>query len=201
MNALMAVLLMATVHGTDAAVDQIGTPAYSAVTTAPQVGTPVRTVPPATVAPKTSAASQLSNNRPSAAAPPSGSTRKQGRDTHTEALQGTDNCDPQNGQADEACKRVIETRSDEFSPPPSEPLSAEQSLMVSQQKTDSGRDVTAATRRLANGDIDDSNAGLAVSVMGTTTSSTDDPTAKVESNSTTDAIVSAVVNLVQGATK
>jgi hypothetical protein len=73
--------------------------------------------------------------------------------------------------------------------------------MVSQQKTDSGRDVTAATRRLANGDIDDSNAGLAVSVMGTTTSSTDDPTAKVESNSTTDAIVSAVVNLVQGATK
>jgi hypothetical protein len=201
MNVLIAVLLLATGHGTDTAVDQIGTPTHSAVTAAPQVGTPVRTVPPATVAPKTSAARQLSENRRSAVAPPSGSTRKQGRNTHTEALQGTDICDPQNGHTDEACKRVIETRSDEFSPPQSEPLSAEQSLMVSQQKTDGGRDVTSATRRLANGDIDASNAGLAVSVLGTTTSSTDDSTAQIETNPTTDAIVSAVVNIVQGATK
>lgn len=201
MNALIAVLLLATGHGTDTAVDQIVAPAHSAVTAAPQVGASVRTVPPATVAPKTSAARQLSENRRSAAAPPSGSTRKQGRNTHTEALQGTDICDPQNGQTDEACKHVIETRSDEFSPPQSESLSAEQSLMVSQQKTDSGRDVTSATRRLANGDIDASNAGLAVSVLGTTTSATDDSTAQMQSNPTTDAIVSAVVNMVQGATK
>jgi hypothetical protein len=201
MNALIVVLLLATGHGTDTAVDQIGAPMHSAVTTAPQIGTPVRTVPPATVAPKTSATRQLSQNRPSAAAPASGSTRKQGRNTHTEALQGTDICDPQTGKADEACKRVIETRSDEFSPPETEPLSAEQSLMISQQKADSSRDVTSATRRLANGDVDDSNAGLAISSLGMAKSPTDDATVKVESNPTTDAIVSAVVNIMQGATK
>ncbi|WP_140986285.1 hypothetical protein [Asticcacaulis tiandongensis] len=193
-------------------VEQLGTGQRTDVVGSEQITTRSREVPAAPVVIRSSASSQLTegkpqvntsqltSDKPTADAPVSGSTTKQGRNVRAEILRGDDRCDPQNSaERDEACDRVIETRSAEFSAPDVQPLSPEQNLMVRQQSlADSGRDLNSATRRLANGEIDSSNAHLAVSAMALVPPKPAEEEKPGQDMSANDAIVSAIVSGMQG---
>ncbi|RZJ37101.1 MAG: hypothetical protein EON87_22695 [Brevundimonas sp.] len=93
---------------------------------------------------------------------------------------------------------MIETRAGDFPAPDPQPLSAEQRLLVAQRELNpQARDVTSATRRLADGNIDESNAGLAVAslTMGQTQRPSEDEEQPVDS-SVTDAIVAGVLAVI-----
>lgn len=153
------------------------------------------------------AGAQLVTSAPSAGPAPTTAQRMAGRDTTTERPQGPDRCDPRardrearDGDASagglNVCARVIETRALDFPAPNPEPLSPEQRLLVTQRELNPmARDVSSATRRLAEGDVDESNAGLAVASMtlarpATMTDDEDEPAADT---SVTDAIVAGVL--------
>ncbi|MFT3995997.1 MAG: hypothetical protein QM667_01205 [Asticcacaulis sp.] len=141
---------------------------------------------------------QLTRGKQTADAPESGSTRAQGRNVATEAVSGNDRCDAESPDKDKGCDDVIETRSAEFTAPDVQPLSPEQKLLASQKALeDSARDVNSATRRLANGEVDASNIGLAASAIGALkpedkAEQKTDPAAAQQS-----AIISTVINIVQ----
>ena len=100
------------------------------------------------------------------------------------------------------CDRVIEARASEFSSPDFQPLSAEQRLLETQrQQRLATVDVAAAARRLANGELDDSNAALAVASL-TLRPAADDEKEDPEALGSTpeiDAIVAGITTLVTGA--
>ena len=206
-TSLIILALLAADQSANTTVDQISAPiarpssatvisqaGSRSTKTPPQITTPSRDIPASPTASKTTASQQVARTGPSADAPASGSTPKQGRNTQTEVVSGDDRCDPQSGaSADDDCKNVIETRSAEFTPPDTEPLSPEQRLMVTRQTAEVTRDVTNATRRLANGEVDDSNAGLAISSMVTATQPADQGAQPESDTISNDAIVSAIV--------
>lgn len=193
-------------------VEQVSSGQHTDVVGSEQITTRSREVPAAPVGLRSSAStqltegkpqvntSQLTTDRPNAEAPVSGSTTSQGRNVRAEVLRGDDRCDPQNSEVrDETCNRVIETRSAEFAAPDVQPLSPEQNLMVRQQSmADSGRDLNSATRRLANGEIDSSNAHLAVSAMALVPPKPVEEEKPGQDMTANDAIVSAIVSGMQG---
>jgi hypothetical protein len=99
-----------------------------------------------------------------------------------------------------ACARVIETRAAEYPAPDPEPLSPEQRLLATQNGQRAPlTSLDAAARRLANGEIDGSNAALAVASMAL------NPPAKPEEEEAapaldpgTQAIVSGIVGAIVG---
>lgn len=142
---------------------------------------------------------QLTTGRPTAGPAPTAAHRAMGRITTVDRPQGDDRCDPRavRGEAG-ICARVIETRAGDFPAPDPQPLSAEQRLLVAQRELNpQARDVTSATRRLADGNIDESNAGLAVAslTMGQTQRPSEDEEQPVDS-SVTDAIVAGVLAVI-----
>jgi hypothetical protein len=146
---------------------------------------------------RSDAGSQLTSVAPTADAPASGTDRREGRNTATEVLDGPDRCDPEQRRLPgETCSRVIETRSAEFRAPDVQPLSPEQRLLVAQRElAPVSRDAGTAARRLANGEIDDSNAALAVASIALGGPPPDDDRKDPAAEATgADAIVSAIVS-------
>ena len=144
----------------------------------------------------------LSAGPANAEAPPSPARRSDGRNTNTAVLTGTDRCDPQQGPLPVRCDDVIEARASEFRPPETEPLSAEQRLLATQrERRPSSTDFGTATRRLASGEIDTSDAALAVASVALQERQ---PPARDEEvpdePSALDAIVAGITTLVGGQT-
>lgn len=142
----------------------------------------------------------LTGTAPSAAALPSPSGPADGRDTSAVVPTGPDQCDPRRRPLPVACDRVIEARAGEFQTPDHGPLSAEQLLLVSQgaPRPTSG-DLNQATRRLASGEADGSEAGLAVAsvaLQDTGPPKREEP--PVEDLSALDAIVVGLTTFVVG---
>lgn len=137
---------------------------------------------------------QMTRGAPNANALSSGTERVAGLDTSADRLRGDDRCDPRadRGRSD-ACARVIETRSAEFQSPDVNPLSPEQRLMVAQRELNERSSmVNDAVRRLGNGDVDDTNAGIVVSAL-TAQQPPEEETDDVGQPSATEAIISAVL--------
>lgn len=129
-------------------------------------------------------------------APSSPTNRAEGRNTATQTLAGRDRCDPRGTTAAAGvCREVIETRSAEFKAPDTQPLSPEQRLIVSQRAlAENSQDVGRATRRLANGDVDDTNAGMAIaSIMASSARQEQEEEPAPNQPSATDAIVAGIV--------
>lgn len=134
----------------------------------------------------------------SAEAPASPTRRAEGRNTSTVVPTGPDRCDPQNGGADPACARVIETRAADFPAPNPEPLSPEQRLLATQNEQRLvPNDLNAAARRLANGEVDGSNAALAVASMALNRPAPEERDAETpELDAATQAIVAGVIGVI-----
>lgn len=176
-----------------AAVEQVGR-ADRAIDT-PQLA-PLRREVPAAPPVVRGETPQVTNGRRNADAPDSGSTRAQGRNVRADAVEGDDRCDPQHPQKGADCDGVIETRSAEFQSPDVQPLSPEQRLLLAQKGLDGAAlNIDTATRRLANGEVDASNVGLAASSIGALQGQPEDK--KDDLSAQQNAIVSAVVGIVQ----
>lgn len=153
---------------------------------------------------RTDAGVQLTSAAPDAGPAPSAAARLAGRNTTVDRPNGPDRCDPRADArpapgAAPVCARVIETRAGDFPAPDTEPLSAEQRLMVAQRPlTPMTRDLGSATRRLADGNVDESNAGLAVAslALGQPAPGRDDEEEPVADTSVTDAIVAGVLSAI-----
>lgn len=146
-------------------------------------------------------APQLTKTNKSVDAPDSGSTRSQGRNVTTEALKGNDRCDGKNSGKGNGCDNSEESRSIEFSSTDTPAGSAEQKLLDSQRAVGDGSvDVNTATRRLASGEVDSSNIGMAASALGTflPEDKTDKETDKKTEPATPEsAIIPNIINMLQ----
>lgn len=146
---------------------------------------------------------QLSTGPGGVGPSPSAAARAQGRVTTVVTPRGPDRCDPQRGRVlPEGCERVIEARASDFPAPDPQPLSAEQRLLATQRELrPMSLDVGTATRRLANGQIDDSTAALAVASMALANRApaNDDDEEPAADTSAIDAIVAGITTLVTGA--
>lgn len=183
-------------------------------TTVDQIGSGRRTLggsPPPTPAPfvspqvtgeRGSAYSRLDlkTGPASAEAPASPASRSDSRNTSTTTLTGTDRCDPQQGPLPVRCDEIIEARASEFRTPDTDPLSAEQRLLATQREPrTTSTDFGTATRRLASGEIDNSEAALAVAsvaLQDRQMPARDEEI--VEEPSALDAIVAGITTLVGG---
>lgn len=154
-------------------------------------------------APTAEAGRQLSTEPGGVGPAPSAAARAQGRVTTVVTPRGPDRCDPHRGRVlPEGCERVIEARAGDFPAPDPQPLSAEQRLLATQRELRTmSLDVGTATRRLANGQIDDSTAALAVASMalGNRAPADDDDEEPAADTSAIDAIVAGITTLVTGA--
>lgn len=94
---------------------------------------------------------QLTAGIPTAQPPAPLSSPAEGRTAAIEAVHGSDRCDAAIPKAKQsaACKKVIESRADEYTRPQPAELSPEQRLLIDQQLRNAGDTVTDATRRLA----------------------------------------------------
>ncbi|CAL1692616.1 hypothetical protein MMB232_02791 [Brevundimonas subvibrioides] len=171
----------------------LNTPQTAAHTLTTQVNTDTSPTPRQT---------QLTFGPAVADAPASPTNREEGRNTATQALTGRDRCDPREATTTGGvCRGVIETRSAEFTAPDIQPLSPEQRLMISQRAlAENGQDTLRATRRLARGDVDDTNAGMAIaSMVAVSTMGGREEPESIEP-SATDAIVAGIVASLGGQT-
>lgn len=144
---------------------------------------------------------QLAPRDPSVGPSPPAAALAQGRVTAMATPAGLDRCDPQSRtRGAVACDRVIEARAGEFRAPEPQALSAEQQLLASQRdQRDAQMDVSAAARRLANGQIDDSTAALAVASLSfQPTGRPAEEEEAVVDTSAIDAIVAGITTLVTG---
>lgn len=124
----------------------------------------------------------------------------QGRITTVTTPQGSDRCDPQSRRpAPSSCAVVIESRAQDFAAADPRPLSAEQELLARQrdQRTPS-LDIGTAARRLGNGQIDETTAGVIVAAqsMQALQPAAEEP-ADTDA-SALDAIVAGITTLVTG---
>lgn len=149
------------------------------------------------------AGAQLTAEEASAGPAPSTRERASGRVTLVARPDGPDRCDPQGARRQSVvCDRVIEARAGEFSTPDFQPLSPEQRLLATQrQERPAASDAGSAARRLANGEIDESTAALAVASLALRPAPNNDRE-KDESTADTsaiDAIVAGITTLITGA--
>ena len=176
-------------QASDVGIDQIGTqdaPGAAARDIGDmQLGDARPVIEPALPAPAPSPLTQLNEERPTAAPPegqpaaipferpqqlneqrataeaPSGPASPFPRRATVDPVSGDDSCDPARAgaQSDEVCANRIETRADEFAPAPAPVLSAEERLMGTEGEP--GEDAEASARRLASGDVQNSEAAEA----------------------------------------
>jgi hypothetical protein len=102
---------------------------------------------------------QLSTGPRTAQGPQELSRPAEGRTAAIERVEGADRCDaamPKDERSDE-CKRVIESRAEDYSRAPPTQLSPEQRLLRDQQLETVGNDLTEASRRLASSGTDDNS--------------------------------------------
>lgn len=187
-------------EGTTTTVDQIGSGDRALGGSPPPVPAPF--VSRQVTGERGSAYSRLDLNAgpASAEAPPSPARPSDSRNTNTAALSGTDRCDPQQGPLPVRCDEVIEARASEFRAPDTEPLSAEQRLLASQRELrPTSTDFSTATRRLASGEIDNSEAALAVASVALQDRQLPTRDEEIpEEPSALDAIVAGITTLVGG---
>lgn len=143
---------------------------------------------------------QLSRGTPSAQAPDSLSRPAQGRTGAIEAVTGTDRCDPAapKNKASEICRKVIESRADEYARPAPAELSPEQKLLLAQQWGVNAADALDAANRLAkSGSPDDSTDSLGVaSIVLQQSPPTAPDEKKKDDNPATNAAVDAIVQAI-----
>ena len=143
---------------------------------------------------------QLTAAKPSAEPPVPLSRPSDGRNPRVERVEGKDRCDPAIPDAKRTpeCRKVIETRADEFAQPQRAELTPEQHLLIDQQMRSEDGDVSDATRRLAaTGDADSSPEALAIAtiVLHQPGSEPQAPPEKKE-DPTTQAAVQALLQLI-----
>jgi len=113
---------------------------------------------------------QLSTEPRTAQAPEGLSRPSEGRTAAVERVEGSDRCDaavPKDKQTD-VCKKVIESRADDYARSQPPELSPEQRLLIDQQWGPGAADVADATRRLAKAgapDTSDESLGIASIVL------------------------------------
>lgn len=147
-------------------------------------------------------AGQLASREADPGPAPSAAQRAQGRVTTVTRPSGPDRCDPQSAlRIAVICDRVIEARAGEFPSPDFEPLSPEQRLLAAdREQRGLGSDPGAAARRLANGELDESNAALAVASMTLRAPPEEEKLpAPAAEDIAIDAIVAGITTLVTGA--
>jgi hypothetical protein len=108
---------------------------------------------------------QLSSGAPSAQASEPLSRPSEGRTAAVERVGGTDRCDPAVAKEKQSseCKKVIETRADEYQRPSPTELSPEQKLLLAQRWGPGAADAAEAANRLAkSGSPDNSMDSLGV---------------------------------------
>lgn len=133
-------------------VDQVAPASPGEAIRVEQVGTGTRILPVTPRPVRTAeAATQVGRvNDRTTTAPPSGSSRADGRPTAAVAIGGTDRCDPQAAGAANAaaCANPIETRAGQYRAPDPTTLSPEQRLAAARRAGDAGT-VVNETARLA----------------------------------------------------
>lgn len=108
---------------------------------------------------------QLSSGVPTAQAPEPLSHPSVGRTASVERVGGHDRCDPAIAKAKQSdeCKKVIESRADEYQRPSPTELSPEQKLLLAQQWGPRAADAAEAASRLAkSGSPDDTTDSLGI---------------------------------------
>jgi hypothetical protein len=141
---------------------------------------------------------QLSTGPRDAQAPQSLSRPADGRTAAVERVVGTDRCDPAmpNEKPSDTCRKVIETRADDYARPKPTELSPEQRLLLDQQYGPGAADIAEATNRLAtSGQAGNSTAsqGIASIVLQQSAPQSQEPQKK--DDPTTDASVQAVIQM------
>lgn len=125
----------------------------------------------------------------------------QGRITTVATPQGSDRCDPESRQpAPSSCAVVIENRAGDFAAADPRPLSAEQELLARQRDQRTlPLDIGTAARRLGNGQIDETTAGVIVAAQSMQTPGQSPAEEPVDAEtSALDAIVAGITTLVTG---
>jgi hypothetical protein len=182
----------------------VGTPAATRTTDAPtQISTGAESSP--AEAQLTSARAshqetrQLSTGPRSAQAPEALSRPSDGRTAAIERVEGADRCDPavpKEKQSDE-CRKVIESRADEYARRERPELSPEQRLLIDQRWGPGAADVAEATRRLAtSGEPGESSESLGIaSIVLQQSQPAQEPEKKAE-DPADNAAVQAIIQLV-----
>ena len=115
-------------------------------------------------------ASQLSSAVRTVQPPPALSRPSDGRTAAIERVEGKDRCDPAIPAAKqtEDCKKVLESRADDYARPAPQELSPEQRLLLDQQLQGAGEPLADATHRLATSGVTDNSTdsmGIAAIVL------------------------------------
>jgi hypothetical protein len=193
---------VAQVAGQSEAVD-VGTPPAARTTEAPaQISDDAESTP--AEAQLTSARAshqqtmQLSKDGRSAQAPEGLSRPAEGRTAVVERVTGTDRCDPAipKEKQSEVCKKVIETRADEYQRPDPTELSPEQKLLLAEQWGPGAVDAAEAANRLAkSGSADNSMDSLGVASIVLNQNQTDQEPEKKD-DSAVDAATQAIIQAI-----
>jgi hypothetical protein len=142
---------------------------------------------------------QLYRGERTAAPPAPLSTPRDGRTAAVTRVEGRDRCDPSRRDQQPICRRVIESRADEFPSPEPQPLSAEQRLLI-EQRTLQAATAEAAARRLAGHTADPDSLddqGIASIVLGEPPPPAPEPTPDNPSPDT-NPVIEAIVGAVTG---
>jgi hypothetical protein len=123
----------------------------------------------------------------------------EGRTGAVERVAGTDRCDPavpREKQSD-LCRKVIESRADEYTRPAPTEMSPEQKLLLAQQWGPKAADALDAANRLAkSGSPDDSTDSLGVASIVLQQSQPAPDDKKKEDNAATDPAVQAILQAI-----
>jgi hypothetical protein len=122
-----------------------------------------------------------------------------GRTAAVEHVIGDDRCDAAIPAArqPEACKKVIETRADDYTRPSPTELSPEQKLLIDQQLREETQDVTDAARKLAkSGEADDSTESMGIAAIVLRQSAPPPEEPDKSKDPATDPVAQAVIQMI-----
>lgn len=142
---------------------------------------------------------QLSADPRDAKGAPAISKPSDGRTAAVELVNGDDRCDPAVPAArqPEACKKVIETRADDYTRPSPTELSPEQKLLIDQQLREQTDGVTEAAQKLAkSGEADDSTESMGIAAIVLRQSAPPPEEPDKQKDPATDAAAQAVIQAI-----
>jgi hypothetical protein len=142
---------------------------------------------------------QLSTDPRDAKGAPAISKPSDGRTAAVELVEGDDRCDPAVPAArqPEACKKVIETRADDYTRPSPTELSPEQKLLIDQQLREETEGVTEAAQKLAkSGEADDSTESMGIAAIVLRQSAPPPEEPDKQKDPTADAAAQAVIQAI-----
>ena len=142
---------------------------------------------------------QLSVDPRDAKGPPPLSKPSEGRTAAVDLVEGRDRCDPAVPAArqPETCKKVIETRADDYTRPSPTELSPEQKLLIDQQLREETEGVTEAAQKLAkSGEADDSTESMGIAAIVLRQSAPPPEEADKQKDPATDAAAQAIIQAI-----